>query len=59
MPAALTLLCISWGAPGWLALGGVFLLSSAAMAALVDRGHESVRPADGAPAGAEPERAAR
>lgn len=59
MPAVLTLLCISWGAPGWLALGGVFLLSSAGVAALVDRGPESVRPADGAPVGAEPERAVR
>lgn len=36
MPAALTLICISWGTVGWLAIGGVFFLSSSGIALLVD-----------------------
>jgi MFS family permease len=30
-PAILTLLCITWGVPGWIALGGIFVLMGAAI----------------------------
>lgn len=38
MPAVLTLMCISWGSPGWVSMGGIFLLSSLGIAILVSGG---------------------
>ncbi len=42
-PTALGLLCITWGAPGWLVLGGVFVMIGVAMP-YVGRWAERTRP---------------
>lgn len=58
-PTLVTALVISWGAPGWILLGGLFLAAGCAMGPAVRRA-ESVRaPAGAVPGGGAPAAAAR